>query len=155
MTMHYDWDTDPHSFNLDQEKYNESGSGLLIADTQTSNPIIGIAESFSPNNQLTQLSSIQVTLTTQATQAFGQGTLSQLTQELTLTNDDTTLTLTDPVSTLATFTIAYDLKKPQWNSRYSYLAEDIVSLSNKLYTFKAGGLYEHNTTLLWLRFTKQ
>ena len=143
----YDWDTDPHSFNLDQEKYNESGSGLLIADTQTSNPIIGIAESFSPNNQLTQLSSIQVTLTTQATQAFGQGTLSQLTQELTLTNDDTTLTLTDPVSTLATFTIAYDLKKPQWNSRYSYLAEDIVSLSNKLYTFKAGGLYEHNPTV--------
>ena len=142
----YDWDTDPHTFNLDQEKFNESGSGLLIADTQTSNPILGIAESLSPTNQLTQLSEIQVTLTTQATTAFGQGTLSQSTNQLTLVNDDTTLTLTESAVTLNAFTIAYDLKKPQWNSRYSYIAEDICSLSNKLYTFKAGKLYEHNST---------
>ena len=142
----YDWDTDPHTFNLDQEKYNESGSGLLIADTQTSNPVLGVAESLSPTNQLTQLSAIQVTLTTQATTAFGQGTLSQSTNQLTLVNDDTTLTLTNGSVTLDAFTIAYDLKKPQWNSRYSYIAEEICSLSNKLYTFKAGKLYEHNPT---------
>ena len=142
----YDWDTDPHTFNLDQEKYNESGSGLLIADTQTSNPVLGVAESLSPTNQLTQLSAIQVTLTTQATTAFGQGTLSQSTNQLTLVNDDTTLTLTNGSVTLDAFTIAYDLKKPQWNSRYSYISEEICSLSNKLYTFKAGKLYEHNPT---------
>ena len=142
----YDWNTDPQTFNLDQEKYNESGSGLLIADTQTSNPILGIAESLSPTNQLTQLTTVPVTITTQASTSFGQGTLSQKTNQLTLVNNDTTLTLTESAVTLNAFTIAYDLKKPQWNSKYSYIAEDIVSLSNRLYTFKAGKLYEHNPT---------
>tara|TARA_R110001583_G_scaffold23353_6_gene86410 strand:- start:52 stop:5130 length:5079 start_codon:yes stop_codon:yes gene_type:complete len=145
-SLTYDWDTDPHPFQSDQEKFNEAGSALLIGDTQTSNPVLGVAESLSPNNQLTQLTSVPVTITTQATTAFGQGTLSQLTQALTLTSDDTTLTLNNSAVTLNAFTIAYDLKKPQWNSRYSYVAEEICSMANKLYTFKAGKLYEHNST---------
>ena len=143
------WDTDPRTFNCSQDEFNTSGSGLLITDQQTNLPIVAISQSFSPTYQAGALNSaIPVTVTSSSFNSFIPATFDQNTGTLMLGNTaQSTGTITNTIETLPSFCIAYDIRANYWSTRYSYTPEQIVSLSDSLFTIKGGIIYEHNPTV--------
>lgn len=139
------FDSDPRTFNVSQDEFNTSGSALLITDQQTNLPIVAIAESLSPAYQNGALTSaVPVTVTSSSFNSFVPATFSQNTTNLTLTNTaQATGTITNTIETLPSFAIAYDIRANYWSTRYSYVPEQIVSLSDALFTIKGGIIYEH------------
>ena len=145
-TLTFNWDSDPRNFVVSQDLYSESGAGLLIIDQLTNTPTVAMAENFSPAYQNGTLNSaVPVTVTSSSFDAFMPSTFSQDTTETTL--DDTlqsTGTITNTAQTLPGFAIAYDIRGNYWSTRYSYIPEQIISLSDSLYTFKNGIIYQHS-----------
>ena len=147
-SLTFNWDSDPRDFEVSQDDYQESGAGLLIIDQLTNTPIVAMAESYSPAWQEGTLNSaVPVTVTSSSFDAFMKSSFNQESTETTL--DDTaqsTGTITNTEETLPGFTIAYDIRGNYWSTRYSYTPEQILSLSDALYTFKSGIIYEHTPT---------
>lgn len=139
------FDSDPRNFEDDQDEFNTSGSGLLIIDQQTNLPIVAISESLSPAYQNGALTSaVPITVTSSSFNSFVPATFSQSTTNLTLTStQQSTGTITNTIETLPAFTIAYDIRANYWSTRYSYIPEQIVSLSDSLFTIKGGIIFEH------------
>ena len=152
-TSTYSWDSDPREYQKDQDKFEDSGAGLLIIDTLTSLQSIFLATEFAPtqiplpdgSTSIGLNNAIPVVLTTSAQAAFSYGTYNQSTQEITLDNTTylSTTTLGAEVETLGDFTIGYDCYQPRWNNKYTFRPERIQSISDQLYTFKSGRIYEH------------
>lgn len=152
-TSTYSWDSDPREYQKNQDKYQDSGAGLLIIDTLTSLQSIFLATEFAPTQIRTASSdtvvslnnAIPIVLTTSAQAAFSYGTYNQATEEITLDNSTylSTTTLGAEVETLGDFTIGYDCYQPRWNNKYTFRPERVQSLSDQLYTFKSGRIYEH------------
>ena len=44
-----DFNTDPRDWNCADENWEDAGNGLLLIDQLTNNPIVGIAQDFSPS----------------------------------------------------------------------------------------------------------
>ena len=143
------WDTDPRTFNCSQDEFNTSGSGLLITDQQTNLPIVAISQSLAPTYQDGSLTSaVPITVTSSSFNSFVPATFSQNTASLTLANTaQSTGTITNTVQTLPSFAIAYDIRANYWSTRYSYVPEQIVSLSDALFTIKAGVIYQHTPSV--------
>ena len=139
------FDSDPRDFNTNQDLFNTSGSGLLITDQQTNLPIVAISQSLSPTYQDGALTSaVPITVTSSSFNSFVPATFSQNTASLTLANTaQSTGTITNTTQTLPSFAIAYDIRANYWSTRYSYIPEQIVSLSDSLFTIKSGIIYEH------------
>ena len=139
------FDSDPRNFEDDQDEFNTSGSGLLIIDQQTNLPIVAISESLSPAYQNGALTSaVPITVTSSSFNSFVPATFSQNTANLTLASTaQSTGTITNTIETLPSFCIAYDIRANYWSTRYSYIPEQIVSLSDSLFTIKSGIIYEH------------
>ena len=139
------FDSDPRNFEDDQDEFNTSGSGLLIIDQQTNLPIVAISESLSPAYQNGALTSaVPITVTSSSFNSFVPATFSQNTTNLTLASTaQSTGTITNTIETLPSFCIAYDIRANYWSTRYSYIPEQIVSLSDSLFTIKSGIIYEH------------
>jgi|TARA_R110000796_G_scaffold16600_4_gene51706 hypothetical protein len=152
-TSTYSWDSDPREYQKDQDKFQDSGAGLLIIDTLTSLQSIFLATEFAPtqipmpdgSTSIGLNNAIPIVMTTSAQAAFSYGTYNQSTEEITLDNTtySSTTTLGAEVETLGDFTIGYDCYQPRWNNKYTFRPERIQSLSDQLYTFKAGRIYEH------------
>ena len=138
-----DFDSDSMNWECVETNWEDSGKGILLIDQLTNNPIVGLAEDQSPNvTGITQ--NIPVLITSSAYQAFHTGVYSQSTEEVTPdANASSVFTITGTSKTLPEFTIAYDIRSDYWSTRYSYIAENIVGLSDRLYTFDRGGIYEH------------
>ena len=139
------FDSDPRDFNTNQDLFNTSGSGLLITDQQTNLPIVAISQSLAPTYQDGSLTSaVPITVTSSSFNSFVPATFSQNTASLTLANTaQSTGTITNTIETLPSFAIAYDIRANYWSTRYSYVPEQIVSLSDSLFTIKSGIIYEH------------
>jgi hypothetical protein len=152
-TSTYSWDSDPREYQKNQDKYQDSGAGLLIIDTLTSLQSIFLATEFAPTQIRTASTdtvialntAIPIVMTTSAQAAFSYGTYNQATEEITLDNStySSTTTLGAEVETLGDFTIGYDCYQPRWNNKYTFRPERVQSLSDQLYTFKSGKIYEH------------
>ena len=141
------FDSDPRDFDVSQDTFGTSGAGLVITDQLTNSPVIGLSESYSPSYQDGALTTIPVVVTSSSFSAFTTASFSQQTTELTLTESpDSSGAITGTVETLPAFTIAYDIRANYWSTRYSYIPEQIASLSDSLFTFKSGIIYEHNPT---------
>ena len=147
-SLTFNWDSDPRDFEVSQDDYSESGAGLLIIDQLTNTPIVAMAENFSPAYQNGALNSaVPVTVTSSSFDAFMPSTFNQESTETTLDDTvDSTGTITNTEETLPGFTIAYDIRGNYWSTRYSYTPEQILSLSDALYTFKNGIIYQHSPT---------
>ena len=143
------FDSDPRDFNTNQDLFNTSGSGLLITDQQTNLPIVAISQSLAPTYQDGSLTSaVPITVTSSSFNSFVPATFSQNTSSLTLANTaQSTGTITNTVETLPSFAIAYDIRANYWSTRYSYVPEQIVSLSDALFTIKAGVIYQHTPSV--------
>jgi hypothetical protein len=148
-SLTFNFDSDPRDFDVNQDNFETSGAGLIITNQLTNQPIVALAESYSPAYQNGALTAaVPVAVTSSSFNAFMLSTFSQQTTQLTLTDsDDSTGTITNTTETLPAFTIAYDIRENYWSTRYSYIPEQIVSLSDALYTFKNGIIYEHNPTV--------
>ena len=140
----FDWDTYAVNWECAEQNWEDAGKGLLLIDTLTNNPIIGLAEDQSPS--VTGVTgAIKILITSSAYQAYHTGRYNQSTEEVTADSaGQSTFTIANTSETLPAFTIAYDVKSDYWSTRYSYQAESIQGLSDRLYTFKNGGIYEHN-----------
>ena len=58
--------------------------------------------------------------------------------------EDNNGTIGNSTKVFNAFTIAYDMEKRVWNTRYSFTPERIASMHNILYTFKDGRIYKHS-----------
>jgi len=147
-SLTFNFESDPRDFDVNQDNFGTSGAGLIITNQLTNQPIVALAESYSPAYQNGALTAaVPVAVTSSSFDAFMLSTFSQQTTQLTLTDSaESTGTITDTVETLPAFTIAYDIRENFWSTRYSYVPEQIVSLSDALYTFKNGIIYEHSPT---------
>jgi hypothetical protein len=58
--------------------------------------------------------------------------------------EDSNGTIGESTKVFDAFTIAYDMEKRVWNTRYSFIPERIASMHNILYTFKDGRIYKHS-----------
>jgi hypothetical protein len=148
-SLTFNWDSDPRDYEVSQDDYEYSGAGLVIVDQLTNQPVVAMAESYSPAYQNgTLTSNVPVVMTTSSFNAFTPSLFNQ--QSTALTPDDSaqsTATIASTSLTLPGFTIAYDIRGNYWTTRYSYRPEQIVSLSDSLYTFKNGIIYEHNPSV--------
>lgn len=148
-SLTFNWDSDPRDYEVSQDDYEYSGAGLVIVDQLTNQPIVAMSESYSPAYQNGALTSnVPVVMTTSSFNAFTPSLFNQ--QSTALTPDDSaqsTATIASTSLTLPGFTIAYDIRGNYWSTRYSYRPEQIVSLSDSLYTFKNGIIYEHNPSV--------
>ena len=143
-SLTFDFNTDARKWNCAEDNWEDSGKGLLLIDQLTNNPIVGISEDMSPTITGT-LQSIPILMTSSGYQAYHTAVYSQLTQEITPdANAQSTFTITNTIETLSEFTIAYDVRSNYWSTRYSYNAEQITGLSDRLYTFKNGHIFEHS-----------
>lgn len=150
------WNTEPREYEVCQDEWQDSGKGVLLIDTLTATQSIYLSEDLSPSilprsaseTVATLLLNIPIVLCTTAYNAFSHGTYNQATEEITPVNlgYDSTTTIGAEVETLGDFNIAYDTRKPQWNTKYSYRPERILSMNEVLYTFKEGRIYEHAET---------
>jgi hypothetical protein len=142
-SLTFDFNSDSRQWECAEDDWDDSGKGLLLIDQLTNNPIVGLAEDQSPT-VTGVLQSIPILMTSSAYQAFHTAVYSQLTEEVTPdANGQSTFTITNTSETLNKFTIAYDVRSNYWSTRYSYTAEEIIGLSDRLYTFSAGHIYEH------------
>ena len=140
-----DFNTDPRDWNCADENWEDAGNGLLLIDQLTNNPIVGIAQDFSPSVTGTLNTGINILITSSKYEAFHPGRYNQLTGVITPgTSSQSTFAISNTSETLEAFTIAYEVRSNYWSTRYSYIAEEIVGLSDRLYTFKDGKIYEHN-----------
>jgi hypothetical protein len=143
-SLTFDFNTDARNWNCAEDNWENSGKGLLLIDQLTNNPIVGISEDMSPTVTGT-LQNIPILMTSSGYQAYHTAVYSQLTQEITPdANGQSTFTITSTSETLPEFTIAYDVRSNYWSTRYSYNAEQITGLSDRLYTFKNGHIFEHS-----------
>jgi len=60
------------------------------------------------------------------------------------TDDDGYITPSEV--TLQGFTTGYSYKNKVWTTEYSFVPEDVVSVHNKMYSFKSGKMYAHEET---------
>jgi hypothetical protein len=60
------------------------------------------------------------------------------------TDDDGYITPSEV--TLQGFTTGYSYKSKVWTTEYSFVPEDVVSVHNKMYSFKSGKMYAHEET---------
>lgn len=143
-SLTFDWDSDPREFNVNQDQTQNSGKGLIILDQLTNTPIVALSADQSPSLQTSALD-IDLPAMTSSFDAFTTAQYSQSEATVTLTaSPDSSGTISGTSETLPAFTIAYDIRSTWWSTRYSYIAEEIISLSDRLYTFKDGLIYEHN-----------
>lgn len=143
-SLTFDWNTDARNWECAEEDWEDAGKGLLLIDQLTNNPVIGLSEDMSPT-VTGFLQNVPILITSSAYQAFHTGVYSQLTQEITPdASGQSVFTITGTESTLGSFTIAYDVKSNYWSTRYSYIAEELIGLSDRLYTFSRGHIYEHS-----------
>jgi hypothetical protein len=143
-SLTFDWNTDARNAECSEDDWEDSGKGLMLIDQLTNNPIVGLAEDLSPT-VTGILQTLPIVITSSAYQAFHTGTYSQLTQEITPdASGQSVFTITGTDATLGSFTIAYDVKSNYWSTRYSYIAEELIGLSDRLYTFSRGHIYEHS-----------
>ena len=139
------FNTDPRDWNCADENWEDAGNGLLLIDQLTNSAIVGIAEDFSPSVTGTLNTGINILITSSKYEAFHPGRYNQLTGVITPgTSSQSTFSISNTSETLEPFTIAYEVRSNYWSTRYSYNAEKIVGLSDRLYTFKDGRIYEHN-----------
>lgn len=143
-SLTFDFNSDSRQWQCAEDDWEDSGKGLLLIDQLTNNPIVGLAEDQSPS-VTGVLQNIPILMTSSAYQAYHTAVYSQLTEEVTPdSNGQSTFTITNTSETLNAFTIAYDVRSNYWSTRYSYIAEEIIGLSDRLYTFKNGHIYEHS-----------
>jgi len=144
-TLTFDFNNDTRLWECAEENWEDAGKAMLLIDQLTNSPIIGIAEDLSPT-VTGVLANIPTLMTSSAYSAFHTGEYSQNTEEVTPDTglSGSTFTIGTPVETLPAFTIAFDVKSNYWSTRYSYIAEEFAGLSDRLYTFKNGGIYEHD-----------
>ena len=141
----FNWDSDPRDFNINQDQAQDSGKALIIVDQLTNQPIIAMSEDLSPSRVDSLSAAVPAPAMTSSFSAFTTSTFSQSTSQLTFTaSPDSSGAISSTSETLPSFTIAYDIRSTWWSTRYSYIAEEIMSLSDRLYTFKNGLIYEHN-----------
>ena len=144
-SLTFNWDSDPRDFDTSQDEAQVSGQSLIIVNQLTNQPIIAMSEDLSPSRGASLSTDVETPVTTSAFDAFTTSSFSQSTSALTLTaSPDSSGTISGTSETLPAFTIAYDMRSTWWSTRYSYIAEEIISLSDRLYTFKNGLIYEHN-----------
>lgn len=148
-SLTFNFESDPRDFDVNQDDFDTSGAGLIITNQLTNQPIVALAESYSPAYQNGALTAaVPVAVANSSFNAFMLSTFSQQTTQLTLTDTaESTGVISQTTETLPAFTIAYDIRENFWSTRYSYIPEQIVSLSDALYTFKNGIIYEHNPTV--------
>lgn len=148
-SLTFNFESDPRDFDVNQDDFDTSGAGLIITNQLTNQPIVALAESYSPAYQNGALTAaVPVAVANSSFNAFMLSTFSQQTTQLTLTDTaESTGVISETTETLPAFTIAYDIRENFWSTRYSYIPEQIVSLSDALYTFKNGIIYEHNPTV--------
>jgi hypothetical protein len=143
-SLTFDWNTYAVLWECAEQNWEDAGKGLLLIDNLTNNPIVGMSADQSPSITGTT-AGIPILITSSAYQAYHTGRYDQVTGVVTPDSaGQSTLTINNTSETLGEFTIAYDVKSDYWSTRYSYQAENIVGLSDRLYTFKNGGIYEHN-----------
>lgn len=143
-SLTFDWNTYAVLWQCAEQNWEDAGKGLLLIDNLTNNPIVGMSADQSPSITGTT-AGIPILITSSAYQAYHTGRYDQVTGVVTPDSaGQSTLTINNTSETLGEFTIAYDVKSDYWSTRYSYQAENIVGLSDRLYTFKNGGIYEHN-----------
>lgn len=140
------FNTEVRQWECDFDTWDTAGSGLLLIDQLTSNPIVGISENYSPSQSTSLTTDIPVVMTTSQYTAFYPCTFNQLTGviEFRATEPTGSITVSDTSETLPAFTIAYNLWDKFWSTRYSYNAEGIISLTDRMYTFNAGKIFEHS-----------
>jgi hypothetical protein len=144
-SLTFSLNSDPRNYEDVQDNWETSGQSLVIVDQLTNSPWVAFSEDLSPSQAETVQNAIYVPVTTSSFSAFGTASYSQTTSALSITNSEfSTVTIGTPGETLGSFTIAYDVLSTWWSTRYSYIAEEIMSLSDRLYTFKNGKIYEHN-----------
>ena len=146
----FDWSSDPRTYEINQDKTEKSGEAAIIINQLTNTPIVAIAEDLEPSSSSTSVlkTDIELPLMTTSYDSFTPGGFNQKTGEVTITGGgaDSSGTITNTAETLPAFTIAYDVRSNFWSTRYSYIAEQLTGLSDRLYTFKDGGIYEHEPT---------
>jgi len=148
-SLTFNFESDPRDFDVNQDDFDTSGAGLIITNQLTNQPIVALAESYSPAYQNGALTAaVPVAVANSSFNAFMLSTFSQSTAQLTLTDSaESTGVISKTTETLPAFTIAYDIRENFWSTRYSYIPEQIVSLSDALYTFKSGIIHEHNPSV--------
>jgi len=146
----FDWSSDPRTFEINQDKTDKSGEAAIIVNQLTNTPIVAVAEDLEPSSSSTSVlkTDIELPLMTTSYDSFTIGQFDQKTGEVSITGggSDSSGTITNTAETLPAFTIAYDVRSNFWSTRYSYIAEQITGLSDRLYTFKNGDIYEHEPT---------
>lgn len=146
----FNWSSDPRDFAASQDKTNKSGEALLIVDQLTNTPIVAVAEDLEPaqSNSASLNTAIELPLLTSSFSAFTPGEFNQQTGAISISTSSASSsgTITNTAETLPSFTVAYDVRSTFWSTRYSYIAEQITGLSDRLYTFKDGEIYEHEPT---------
>lgn len=143
-TLTFNFNSDPRNWECAEDDWDDSGKGLLLIDQLTNNAIVGMSEDMDPAITGT-LQNVPILLTSSAYNAFHTGVYSQINQEITADADaQSTFTITNTSETLGGFSIAYDVRSNYWSTRYSYIAETLVGLSDRLYTFHRGHIYEHS-----------
>lgn len=146
----FDWSSDPRDFSVSQDKADKSGEALLIVNQLTNTPIVAIAEDLEPaqNSSASLNTAIELPLLTSSFSAFTPGEFNQQTGAVSISASSASSsgTITNTAETLPAFTVAYDVRSDFWSTRYSYIAEQLTGLSDRLYTFKDGQIYEHEPT---------
>lgn len=141
----FNLNSDPRNFGDNQDEWQVSGQSLIIVNQLTNQPIIALSEDLSPANGVSLLSDIVTPVTTTSFNAFTTSEFSQSTSTLTLTDSpDSSGTISGTSETLPAFTVAYDIRSTWWSTRYSYIAESFAGLSDRLYSFNDGLIYEHS-----------
>ena len=144
-SLTFNFNTDPRDWTCAEDNWEDAGNGVLLIDQLTNNAIVGLAEDLSPTVTGVLNTAIPIVMTTSAYNAFHTATYNQLTEEITPDPaGQSTFTISNTAETLPEFTIAYDIKSSYWSTRYSYIAESFAGLSDRLYTFSGGGIYEHS-----------
>jgi len=143
-SLTFDFNTDARNWECAEDNWEDSGKGLLLIDQLTNNAIVGISEDMSPT-VTGVLQNVPILMTSSAYQAYHTAVYSQLTEEVIPDpNAQSIFTISSTTETLPAFTIAYDVRSNYWSTRYSYVAETLIGLSDRLYTFYRGHIYEHS-----------
>ena len=140
------WNTDVRNWECSLDDWDTSGSGLILIDQLTSNPIVGLSENYSPSLSTSLNTAIPVVMTSSQYTAFYPAEFNQLTGVVTprVTSPLGDIIIDNTLETLEAFTIAYNLWDKFWSTRYSYNTDGIISLTDRMYTFNGAKIYEHS-----------
>ena len=133
-----DFNTDPRDWNCADENWEDAGNGLLLIDQLTNNPIVGIAQDFSPSVTGTLNTAINIPITSSKYEAFHPGRYNQRYSYYTRNFFAITFTISTP-ETLEAFTL--HMRCAQLLVTRYHIAEEIVGC-DRLYTFKDGKIYD-------------